>query len=47
MNFEKKIKELNINLPEAKPPVGSYVATKKTGNLLLSQVKFRLMKMEN
>jgi enamine deaminase RidA (YjgF/YER057c/UK114 family) len=34
MNFEKKIRELNINLPEAKPPVGSYVATKKTGNLL-------------
>ena len=34
MDFEKKIKELNINLPEAKPPVGSYVATKKTGNLL-------------
>ena len=34
MNIEKKIKELNINLPEAKPPVGSYVATKKTGNLL-------------
>ena len=34
MNFEKKIKELNIILPEAKPPVGSYVATKKTGNLL-------------
>ena len=34
MNFEKKIKELNINLLEAKPPVGSYVATKITGNLL-------------
>ena len=34
MNFEKKIKELNINLPEAKPPVGSYVAFKMTGNLL-------------
>ena len=34
MNFEKKIKELNINLPDAKPPVGSYVATKKTSNLL-------------
>ncbi len=34
MNFEKKIKELNINLPNAKPPVGSYVATKITGNLL-------------
>tara|TARA_Y100000816_G_scaffold26098_1_gene16740 strand:+ start:407 stop:868 length:462 start_codon:yes stop_codon:yes gene_type:complete len=34
MNFESKIKELNINLPEAKPPVGSYVATKIVGNLL-------------
>ena len=34
MNFEKIIKELNINLPEAKPPVGSYVAFKMTGNLL-------------
>ena len=28
------IKELKINLPEAKPPVGSYVATKIVGNLL-------------
>ena len=34
MNFENKIKELKINLPEAKPPVGSYVATKIVGNLL-------------
>ena len=34
MNFEKKIKELKIKLPEAKPPVGSYVATKITKNLL-------------
>jgi len=34
MDFENKIKELNINLPEAKPPVGSYVATKIVGNLL-------------
>ena len=34
MNFEKKIKELKIILPEAKPPVGSYVATKIVGNLL-------------
>ena len=34
MSFEKKIQELKINLPEAKPPVGSYVATKITGNLL-------------
>ena len=34
MNFEKKIQELKIKLPEAKPPVGSYVATKITGKLL-------------
>ena len=34
MNFEKKIEELKIKLPEAKPPVGSYVATKITGKLL-------------
>ena len=34
MNFEKKIQELKIELPEAKPPVGSYVATKIVGNLL-------------
>ena len=34
MIFEDKIKELNIKLPEAKAPVGSYVATKITGNLL-------------
>ncbi len=34
MNFENKIKDLKINLPEAKPPVGSYVATKIVGNLL-------------
>ena len=34
MNFNDKIKELNITLPEAKPPVGSYVATKISGNLL-------------
>ena len=34
MKFENKIKELKILLPEAKPPVGSYVATKITGKLL-------------
>ena len=34
MDFENKIKELRINLPEAKAPVGSYVATKIVGNLL-------------
>jgi len=34
MNFENKIKELKIELPVAKAPVGSYVATKIAGNLL-------------
>ena len=34
MNFEDKIKELKIILPDAKPPVGSYVATKISGKLL-------------
>ena len=34
MSFEKKIKDLNINLPKAKAPVGNYVATKIIGKLL-------------
>ena len=34
MSFEEKIKELKIVLPEAKAPVGSYIATKKVGKLL-------------
>ena len=34
MNSEKRIKELNIKLPEAKAPVGNYVATKIVGKLL-------------
>tara|TARA_B100001741_G_C16451365_1_gene550563 strand:- start:520 stop:981 length:462 start_codon:yes stop_codon:yes gene_type:complete len=34
MSFESKIKELNIKLPKAADPVGSYVATKIIGNLL-------------
>ena len=34
MNFEDKIKELQIELPEAEAPVGSYVATKIVGKLL-------------
>lgn len=34
MKIEDKINELKITLPEAKAPVGSYVATKKSGNLL-------------
>ena len=34
MSFEEKIKELKIVLPEAKAPVGSYIAAKKIGNFL-------------
>ena len=34
MNFDDKIRELKIKLPEAKAPVGSYVATKISGKLL-------------
>ena len=34
MNFDEKIKELKIELPDAKAPVGSYVATKIAGKLL-------------
>ena len=34
MNFDKKIIELKIELPEAKAPEGNYVATKITGKLL-------------
>ena len=34
MSYEEKIKELKIELPEAKAPVGSYVATKVSGKLL-------------
>ena len=34
MNYEEKLKELKITLPEAKAPVGNYVATKVSGNML-------------
>ena len=34
MSFEKKIEELGLTLPEAKAPVGNYVATKITNKLL-------------
>ena len=34
MSFEKKISELGLTLPEAKAPVGNYVATKITNKLL-------------
>ena len=34
MNYEEKIKELDIELPDAKAPVGSYVASKVINNML-------------
>ena len=34
MSYDDKLKELNIKLPEAKPPVGNYVATKILGKML-------------
>ena len=34
MSFDNKIKDLGITLPEAKAPVGNYVATKITGKML-------------
>ena len=34
MSYENRIKELAIKLPDAKAPVGNYVATKITGKML-------------
>ena len=34
MNIDKKLNEMGITLPKTIDPVGSYVATKITGNLL-------------
>ena len=34
MSFEDKINELKLELPEAKAPVGSYLASKIVGKLL-------------
>ena len=34
MSYDDKLKELNIKLPEAKPPVGNYVAAKTIGKIL-------------
>ena len=34
MSYENIIKELNLELPEARDPVGSYVASKVLGKML-------------
>ena len=43
MSAEENIKKLNLELPKAPPPVGDYVAYKKTGNLIFisGQVSFK------
>ena len=35
MNYEQKIKDLNLTLPKAADPVGSYLATKKSRKFTL------------
>ena len=40
MTIENKIKELGLTLPNATDPVGSYLATKFVGKMLISLVKF-------
>ena len=44
MSAEKNLSKLNINLPKAPDPVGSYVASKIVGNLIYisGQVSFNL-----
>ena len=34
MNYQKNLEKLGLKLPDAKAPVGNYVATKITGKLL-------------
>ena len=49
--IESKLKELKIDLPEPKAPVGAYVATKITGKLLfisgcLAKIAFLLQRSD-
>ena len=34
MNYQENLNKLNLKLPEAKAPVGNYVATKISGKML-------------
>ena len=47
MSFEDNLKKLNINLPSAANPVGSYVATKISGNLLFVSGQISIDKNSN
>ena len=43
MSIEKKLKDLNIELPKAPSPVGAYVAFKKVNNLLFISGQLPIM----
>lgn len=47
MDFANKLKELKINLPEPKAPVGAYVATKIIGKLLFISGQVSIDKSNN
>ena len=47
MSIEDNLKNLNIVLPEPKPPVGAYVATKITGKLLFVSGQISIDKNNN
>ena len=47
MSIENKLKDLKINLPDPKAPVGAYVATKITGNLLFVSGQISIDKDNN
>ena len=34
MNYQQNLKKIGLKLPEAKAPVGNYVATKISGKIL-------------
>ena len=47
MSFEENIKNLKINLPDAKAPVGSMLQLRLLGNYYLYQDKYLLVRTEN
>jgi enamine deaminase RidA (YjgF/YER057c/UK114 family) len=47
MSFEENLKRLNLVLPSPKAPVGAYVATKITGNLLFISGQISIDKNNN
>ena len=46
MSILEKLKSLKIELPEAPAPVGSYVAYKRSGNLLFISGQISIEKWE-